>query len=77
MQKPSGDQIVKNSTGPDLAGEFKQAKDQKKNLIEKIQEIDGQMKELAKQVIKKVKKLSIYELSHGLPYCSPYCSCNA
>lgn len=56
MQKPSGEQIVNN--GPDVTGEvraeLKQMISQKKHIIEKIQEIDGQMKELAKEVSKKV-----------------------
>ena len=57
MQKPSGEQLVSNS--PDVAGELrtelKQMAAQKKHIIEKIQEIDGQMKELAKEVSKKVE----------------------
>ena len=57
MHKPSGEQIVNN--GPDVAGELrtelKQMAAQKKDIIEKIQEIDGEMKELAKEVGKKVE----------------------
>ena len=57
MQKPSGEQMVNN--GPDVAGELradlKQVNAQKKSIIEKIQEVDGQMKELAKEVSKKVE----------------------
>lgn len=59
MQKPSGEQVV---NGPDVAGELraelKQLNTQKRNIIEKIQETDGQMRELAKEVTQKVAGLS-------------------
>ena len=57
MQKPSGEQIV--NSGPDVAAglraELKQVNTQKRSTIEKIQEVDGEMKELAKDVTQKVK----------------------
>jgi len=53
MQKPSGEQIV--SSGSDVVGELKLLNTKKRNILENIQELDGQMKELAKQVTKKVK----------------------
>lgn len=52
MQKPSGEQII--SIGPDIAAELKQVNTKKKNILENIQELDGQMKDLAKQVTQKV-----------------------
>ena len=59
MQKPSGEQIV--SSGPDVAAELraelKQLNTQKRSILDKIQEIDGQMKGLAKEVTQKVENL--------------------
>ena len=56
MQKPSGEQIV--NSGPDAAAELraelKQLNTQKRGILDKIQEIDGQMKGLAKEVTQKV-----------------------
>lgn len=52
MQKPTSEQIVTNS--PDITAGLKQVNMQKKNTLEKIQEIDGQMKALAKEVTEKV-----------------------
>jgi len=52
IQKPPGEQIATNS--PDVSSELKQVSALKKGVLEKIQEIDKQMKDLAKQVTTKV-----------------------
>ena len=57
MQKPSGEQIGNSSpdSTAELRAELKQLNTQKRSILDKIQEIDGEMKELAKEVTQKVE----------------------
>ena len=57
MQKPSGEQIGNSSPDAtaELRAELKQLNTQKRSILDKIQEIDGEMKELAKEVTEKVE----------------------
>lgn len=56
MQRPSGEQPVNSGSDQvvELRAQLKQLNAQKKAIIEKIQEIDGQMRGLAGEVTKKV-----------------------
>ena len=53
IQKPPSERVATNS--PDVSAELKQVNALKKGVLEKIQEIDKQMKDLAKQVTTKVR----------------------
>ncbi|XP_065897767.1 uncharacterized protein [Dysidea avara] len=64
IQKPPSERVATNS--PDVSAELKQVNALKKGVLEKIQEIDKQMKDLAKQVTTKRDHAS--QLMAGLQY---------